>query len=1148
VEETKRSPPAGPSADSWLAVSRTALTPPLPPRWGVLTRPRLLSRLNAALPHHRLILLTAPSGYGKTVLLSQWIRVLQEHWPSAWLTLDEMAQDPLYLLSGLVSALRDWLSADVLELIDELLTDPQTDERFPLTQMLNAVAAPSRPLLLVLDDVHAVASSREARGVLEQLLGRAPPNLHFVFAGREELPLASISRWRARGEVLDITLADLRFTPDEVARLFAEVFDRSLSAEQAAYLARRAEGWPVALSLVHQMGRPGGASRIDSLLHQFGGAAPQLYDYLSAVVSERQSPECQRFLVATSILDRLEPALCDALLGREDAAAMLYRLERKGLFTIVLDPERGVYRYHVLFREFLQRRLRETEGAATVRGLHRRAAALLLERGDDEEAVQHLLAAQDYASAADLICSLQGRLFSSSRYYLMGRWLEQFPPSLSASHPWLLLVRAKLAAVREDGDRAEALYLQAEPLFQTDGDQGGLCEVYRGLGEIARGRGRLRQAVDLFGRALDHAVDETRRAELLGLIARSLFLQGGQVQTALALLEQAIAMAQQSNDLPTRAALYSIQGRMRSGIGDFSGAMEAFHAALDLWEACGNRHRQINPAINAAYHYCLLGQADQAEPLARKAMELAKTFDRRSSYAYSLNILGELHRQRGDYRAARRSHLKALSIQRRLNERYEIPATLNWLGLLACREGDLDEALRRGEDGLSLRQQMGVDYEIGLSLIGVGVTRLALGHLNRAAEMWHRALDIFVAAGARYEQTELHFYLAVLSHRRGDNAALVEHLTHTFSLAQSFEHGDPPSCLNFFVEEAAWAAPVLAHALRVGLETRCVDCLMPRLGRPAFDALIPLLEDEHAVVRARAARLLGRLSDAAALKPLGTCRRDPDPGVRKAVQEAVAKILEAPPPPLRVQCLGQFRLWRDQVEVTRWGRSAARGVFQYLLAFRPRPVPMDRLMEAFWPDSGPNQARKNLHQAVAALRRALEPELASGVTSRYLQVGDNTYLLKLPPGSWVDYEEFENRLRPLLERREDRPPDADALTEILALYRGDYLAEALYEDWTVLLRERMRDLYLQGLRLLARLQMQAGRPVAAAHAASRALEIDIWDEEATLLLMQAYQAQGNLPAALRAYEALRSRLKRDLGLSPRPDLTEFYRSARNKQS
>ena len=321
------------------------------------------------------------------------------------------------------------------------------------------------------------------------------------------------------------------------------------------------------------------------------------------------------------------------------------------------------------------------------------------------------------------------------------------------------------------------------------------------------------------------------------------------------------------------------------------------------------------------------------------------------------------------------------------------------------------------------------------------------------------------------------------------------------------------------------------------MDAPCLDCLLPRLGRPALEALLPLLDDGSPAVRARAARLLGRLAEAEALKPLHAHRRDPAPAVRRAVEGAIAAILDTPPPPLRVQCLGRFRLWRGEREITRWGRSAARAVFQYLLAHRPRPVPMERLMDTFWPTSGPAQARKNLHQAVAALRRALEPELARGMPSRYLRVGEGSYALDLPPGSWVDYEAFEARLQPLLRHG---APEREALGEVLALYGGDYLVESLYEDWTAPLRERLRNRYLAGLRLLARLAWQDGQPEAAVDAARRALELDPWDEDAALALMQAYRLQGNLPAARRVYEQLRDRLRRDLDLPPRRDLTALY--------
>ena len=1121
-------------------VIRSKLMPP-PVTWGAISRARLLDLLDQG-ERRRLTLLIAPAGYGKTTLLAQWVG-RQDAGQSAWYTVEETEGHLAAFLTYLTEALAPAIP-ETADQVRALLAAPRNRLDDVLPHLLNGLGRRKQPLILILDDLHLIADSAEVLKALDRLLRHAPPALRLIFAARQEPPLPTISRLRATGQVLELTQSDLRFLPAEIVALLESTFHFSLDESLAAQMGARTEGWAVALQLACQAGLRHGPTQAERFLQSFGGTTRELYDYLARVVVAGQPAATRAFLRRTAILDCLEVALCDFLLERHDAAAVLASLEQGGLFVFPLDATYSAYRYHALFREFLQRRLLEEEGSKAVRRLHRRAAAWYLEQEDIEQSIAHLLAAGDWEAAADLIYPLQNRLFPTSRYHLMERWLAQFPPSFANTHPWLILSQAKLAALRGERNEAQGLYRRAEPLLRAQGDRAGLHDLYHDLGSLVQDQGGFGAAQGFYTQALEYAENDTQRAVLLGQIARCLYMQGGQVQEALDRLEEAVTLAEQSGSLLGRAGLFSLQGRMRSSVGDLQGALDAYYAALDLLEAFGNQHRQVGLLGNIAYHHCLLGQLDQAEAAARRAVDLARVFDRASGLAYALNVLGEVHRRRGEYDQARVYHLDALARQRQRNEQYEIAATLNWLGVLARYAGDLDGALRRIREGLEIREKLGNDYETGLSLLDLGAVHLSLDHLDEARASWQRAMGIFDAADARYEQTQLCFYLAALAQRRGDEVALSRHLERTFALASAFEWGDPPRCLHFFLEEAAWAAPLLAQALRWDLGGPCPDCLLPQLGRPALEALLPLLGDESARVRARAATLLGRLGSARALKPLARLRRDPEADVRQAVEGAISAVLAAPPPPLRVQCLGRFCLWRGEREITHWGRSAARAVFQYLLAHRAQPVPMERLMDAFWPTSGPAQARKNLHQAVTALRRTLEPELATGMPSRYLRVGEGTYALDLPPGSWVDYEVFEARLRPLLHG--ESPPQVEALNEALALYRGDYLIENLYEDWAALPRERLRDEYLAGLRLLARLSLQNDQPAAAVAAAARAVEQDPWDEQATLLLMRAYQAQGNLPAALRAYERLRDRLQRDLDLPPDRELTALYNQLRRR--
>ena len=1112
----------------------------------ILPRPRLLDLLGRGLSC-RLVLAVAPAGYGKTVLLDQWRAQVVEGGgvQSVWLSLDERDADLPHFLRSLYDALAPSIPA-LAEGRESLPIGSSSDGKVLLLPLLDALISLDTPLLLVLDDVHTIEAGAESLQFLDRLLVRASPYLHLALAARREPPLSAIPRLRVQGQVVEVTAADLCFTTDEVVALFREVHQLELPLSLLREVATWTEGWAVALELARQfVTRHGVESAAQALRLSPTGDARHLYDYLARVVLEGQPETLRTFLRRTAILERLEPALCDALLGRDDAAALLARLERSGLFTFPVDAGRTAYRYHTLFREFLRRRLLEEEGRTVVRQLHRRAAAWLLERGDDERAVVHLLEAEDYEAAAELIRPLAKRLFATSRYQRLEGWLERFPPSFATAHPWLLLIRAELAFARGEDGVAEHLYRQAEPLLRDREDTAGLYSLYYGLAAIAGAKhGDFAAAETLARRALTYAPADDDAAAALGKIAQARYITQGAIPEVFDLLDQALERAARAHNPLRRASLLVLKGGALSNRGDFIAALETWHAALDLMEAYGNRHHQIAVLENAAYHHYLLGQLDRAEALVRRALELARLLDRQVLYGHGLNILGIIHRARGRLEEAQRCHREALTIQQRLNIKYELAPTFAFLALLARRRGQLDEALRLGEEALNHYERMDNAFERSAWLIEMGAIHLAREEDAEAEAMWREAERAIVSAGARYEQAQLHFYQAVLAHHRRDDEALAEHLGQAMALAHHYEHGDPPRCLYFFLEEAAWTIPLMVHALRRGLVPECADCLLGQMGRPAFDTILPLLRDPAPHVRARAAHLLGRLGEVSALTPLAARRNDPDAGVRRAVEEALGRLLSLPPEPLRVQTLGGFRLWRGDREIVRWPRRSARDVFLLLLEQAPRPVPKERLMEWLWPDSPPDKAAQNLRRAIADLRRTLEPELPAGFPSRYVATGDETYALRLPEGSWVDGIAFEKALSRARTRSGEEA--IAALEAALALYGGEYLPELPYEEWVLFRRERLRERYREGLLALGRHYEKAGRWQEVVEVARRTLEEDPWSEEATLLLMRAYGAMGDLPAALRAYESLRERLRRDLDLPPCEELTALYRRLRRR--
>ena len=1134
------------------------LRPPLLARRGAIPRRRLFRRLDQAL-ERPLTLVTSPAGYGKTTLLYSWLResniALLVESPraspdpvravAAWLTLDEDDRDPVHFLTYLAAALEPAIPQASGRAVD-LLADERPRFRAALSLLLQGLERLEFPLILVLDEVETLSAGADALKLLDALLRHPPPALHLVAAGRREPDIASISRLRAAHLVGRIDEEALRFTPAEAAALFEAIFGRPLDLETARRLAAHTEGWVTALQLAYQSGawRDVGAGRSGSVA--LGGATSDLFDYLARVVMQGL-PESERlFLLRTSILESLRPALCDALLKSEDAAAMLARLERRGLFTFVVDAERSIYRYHSLFRAFLQRRLLESEGREAVRDLHRRAAAWHLAQGEDELAVHHLLKAEDWLAAADVIRSLWRPLVATGRFGRLERWLSQFPPTFKETQPWLLLIRGRLETLRGNRRGAEQLYRQAEPLLLETQDDDGLFTLYHYLATLtAARRGDFPKAEALMRRALDHACSVEDRAQALGYIARYRYMSRGDAEEVQTLLRQAIELAEKADRPLLLADLLQLQGVIQSSRGLLQESLASFHQALRILEHVGNRPRMPVPLHNALYIHCLLGQFEEARTLLTKARRLAKDFGREDHLAYLLNLEGLLHQEQGEWDEARGCHEQALTLQQALGETYETPVTLNFLGLLHRRQGLLNEALRYGEMGLEKREEIGNAYEIGLSLIDVAATYFALGDLSRAGSLWRRAWATFQEYGARYELTQLHFYLALLAKRQGDEPSMAEHLQEAMSRAHEYEHGQPPRCLHFFMTEPAYTAELMTAALIRNLTPACVDCLLPRLGEAGREALLPLLRSPPAKVRARAAMLLGRLGDPAAIKPLAALRRDKDPAVQDAVSNALNALLSRPPPPLHVQCLGGFALRRGEESVTRWERSAARAVFLLLLLRRGRPVAMEWLMETLWPEHSPRKARKNLHQAVASLRRTLEPDLAAGLPSRYLRVENETYCLLLPAGSSVDFEVFEQRLNALLAESE---PDAEELVTALALYRGEFLPENRYEDWAASKRESLERLFIQGQMRLARIRLHEGRHHVAERAAQRVLAIEPWNEQAALLQMKACVARGDIAAARSVYDALARRLQEDLAASPSAALREFYQALHQARS
>ncbi len=424
--------------------------PPLRPK--AVSRPRLIERLDEGL-HRKLTLLSAPAGFGKTTLLSEWLASTKRQ--AAWLSLDEGDGDPARFLTYLVAALQT-IAANIGQEVLSVLESPQPPPiESILTALLNEITALPNEFALVLDDYHVVDAQPVDRA-LTFLLEHLPPRMHLLIATREDpdLPLA---RLRAQGQLTELRAADLRFTPSEAAGFLNPVMGLNLSTEDIAELETRTEGWIVGLQLA-ALALQGtislqGHADASHFIKSFTGGHHFVLDYLVEEVLKLQPESVQAFLLRTSILERLCAPLCDKLLESSESriesprgilhssAFILDQLKRSNLFLIPLDNESRWYRYHHLFRDLLRSRL-ATFHPDLVTGLHIQASAWYASQDYLEDAILHALAAGDYTRVADLLEQAAQRLDMQNKLVTITRWIDALPDEMVMARPWLCVYRA----------------------------------------------------------------------------------------------------------------------------------------------------------------------------------------------------------------------------------------------------------------------------------------------------------------------------------------------------------------------------------------------------------------------------------------------------------------------------------------------------------------------------------------------------------------------------------------------------------------------------------------------------------------------------------------------------------------------------------
>ncbi len=1121
---------------------KTRLKPP-PQQARLLLRQRLTMALEAIVDYP-LTLVVAPAGSGKTTALANF--ATRGGWQIAWCRMSA-DDDPATLLHHLVAALAMAVSIPIERIQAEIArlqavaADAVTLQ--PALDMLvnELAAAMNDDTLLVLDDYHLADEQNELRLLIERLLAIQPPGLHLILVTRYDPRLGALSTVRARGEVYQVGQADLAFTVEDTQELF-RLYDRDVPLDMAE-LTATCRGWPLVIhslaagqsSLLDQTddeaGQAGHAEDGTSgegvlphgtvaylpLLHRL---SPLLDDYLTQQVLDDQPPDLQMFLFYTAHLRWIDAGACAAVARLSHLLPQQDTVERRCLFLELTS--RGQVAYQPLFKAFLERQ--SVKHITDFRNFHLRVADYYRQHGDHEGVIYHLLAVDEGEQAAIEIEQVAWEWLRQGQAATLLTWMGRLPP-LEQKRPRLLEALAAADHRLGQFEQAIQMYRQSEQAYQAQGEQEGRIRTLRGQAEVYLDTVQPARAMTLLKQVLKLLPQEryAERAEILRLQAEN-WANFGRADIALILESSANRLAQQGSiaDKPvgdmhnqptfpdprllTAGNATSISPRLLLRSGRLNESRQQLEATLGLDTLSLPEQRVTTfvahrePLLLLTLIHAMLGNGARALAVARRGLLEAHQSDSQLTMAIAHMRAGHAYQVIApfDMTAAGQHYQQALTLAQATGVDRSKAEVYLGLALLHGHNGDIGQAELSARAGIQIAESSGDEWIAALLWVAMGGAAVSVGD-NHAIEWLQQARQRFMRGSDTYGQALVALWLALWYLQKGNEEQTNQEVNRLLTLTRQYQYEGLLTSLTLFgPRDMAMLVPLLLHGRNQESHAEYAQQLL----RQAF----PSIASDEAV-------------------------EDYHPGYT-----------------LRIQMLGNFRVWRGrhEIQAREWQREKARQLFQLLLTYRGRWLQREQICAWLWPDSDLDAAERQFKVTLNALNAALEPLRPPRTAPFFIRRQGLAYSFAPSYGCWIDVDEFELRTTGVLQN----DPDFIVRNSQIAvqLYRGDYLAESLYDSWTLEERERLLARFLATTTALANRLVDQGDTEHAVDMCEQVLKRDRCYEEAYQVLIRAYAQAGSRSQALRSYSRCTQALQDELGIEPLPETTRLYeRIKRNEK-
>lgn len=1105
-------------------ILQTKLQPPQL-KGKILRRERLIKRLKDNL-EKKLILVCADAGYGKTTLLTTFIKQVKK--PYAWLTLNSgdrcFNTFIKYMIAGIRQYFPEFGNAFLWKLIKNGFSVNMEETLISFANSLQAVSHVD--IWTILDDYHNVSDSHEITECMNFLLTNSPSNLHFIIASRAK-PLFSVSRLKSKGEYYELSADDMKFTYEETQMLFRDIWRSDHEKEKILRLWTETNGWITAIYLYLSSLRE---NRELELTIRSSEMHAELYKYLAEEILTNQEKTIRNFLIKTSIFDVLQPKICDRLLQTKRSQKILHQLADSGLFTHCIDSEQELYQYHPLFREFLLNTLEKGRSANDLQGLYAKAGRIMEESGDLYGALAFFIRIKKWHSAANLLHRMLKENIQRLEVLQIEQYLEKFPLDYIEKDARLLFLKGLIAYYKEKYQNALGLMKQAQSLLEKKGRKRDLLKVLTAEANLCMRSGRYEDALFYAAQALGLNPGLKEKAEILCFAKGPSELCLGKIKDAEASLALAYDIYDRTRYSKGRAVAMVHLSALSYEIGDLIKAGQYCETARQLFEELNDNFHLGIALINLATIHNILREDEKAKAVIDQALDIGRKFDIKEVYGEAVCQLAELKINKGD-EAGYGFFEESLKAFQEIEDICNVTASMLSYGDAKRRRGHLTDALRLiNKAGENINA-----FKLGkltpLYKIVRGIAECESGYYSRAEADLSEARELSTPIGNRYYVFLCDLYLAYLHHLTGNERSSRAIFEQCLSSVRK-DHYEP-----ILVTEHGVSVPLLISRLALRPDDNFSISVLEKVGARATKYLLPLLDEKNVDLSRAVIELLARIDDPACIDKLRRYTAHPELGDTAAF--ALKCISTGGVKDLVVNFLGKMAVYRNDELIKTWKYNAVRNLFQFLVINKGRRILRDEIIETLWPGMPLDKALAGLYNALSSLRKILEPG-KHGKTSM-IRLENECVWLDWRDSYSYDVDRFLENYR-LGKIKEKGDPRACLMTfsEAQKIYRGDFLGEEKYVDWIEPERRRLREIYIETLSRTAVLHIQRQEYDKAMDFHKKILELDPCIEESHRALMLCHWKRNDKKKAVEQYKICEEVLTKHLGLSPLSETKRLF--------